>query len=76
MHAAEEFSRGAAAWADRLVDTARDLLATTDVDESLLLRVEASLRGIDAGFATADLPADLAQARASLVELRTRGLAA
>lgn len=76
MHAAEEFSRGAAARADRLLATAEELLAVTDADESLLLRVEATLREIDAGFALENLPPDLAEARASLIEVRMRGVAA
>jgi MoxR-like ATPase len=57
MHAAEEFSRGAAARADRLIVTSLALLAIKETDESLLLRVEATLREIDASFASEDLPA-------------------
>jgi MoxR-like ATPase len=75
-HAAEEFSRGAAARADRLLAAAEELLAVTEADESLLLRVEATLREIDAGFAAENLPPALAAARASLIEVRMRGAAA
>lgn len=76
MHAAEEFSRGSAARADRLLATAEELLAMGTTDEALLLRVEATLREIDAGFALENLPPDLAEARTSLIEVRMRGTAA
>jgi MoxR-like ATPase len=75
MHAAEEFSRGSAARADRLLATAQELLAVTDDGESLLLRIEATLREIDAGFAVEDLPAELAATRASLIGVRMRAAA-
>lgn len=79
LHAAEEFSRGPAARADRLVATANELLASTSQgpgDANLLLRLEATLREIDAGFAVNDLPPALAEARSALVAERARSAAA
>jgi MoxR-like ATPase len=70
LHAAEEFSRGPLARAGRLVETGRDVLgqtAGTPDGRDALLRVEATLREIDAAFATGDLPAELADVRADLV---------
>jgi MoxR-like ATPase len=69
-HAAEEFSRSAAARAQRLTDTAEALLAElpdAPLDGDARLRMEAVLREIDAGFAPADLPEPLADLRARLV---------
>jgi MoxR-like ATPase len=70
LHAAEEFSRGPLARAGRLVETGRDVLvqsATTADGRDALLRVEATLREIDAAFTTVDLPPELADVRADLV---------
>lgn len=70
LHAAEEFSRGPLARAGRLVETGRDVLgqtASTPDGRDALLRVEATLREIDAAFATGDLPPELAGVRADLV---------
>lgn len=69
-HAAEEFSRSAVARAQRLTETAEGLLAELPegpMDRDIRLRVEAVLREIDAGFASADLPGPLADVRARLV---------
>jgi MoxR-like ATPase len=68
--AAEELSRGLRARAQRLVESGNVLLERVpesgpDGDERL--RVEATLREIDACFAEEDLPEDLAQVRARLV---------
>lgn len=69
MHAAEEFSRSAAARAQRLTENAEQLLA--DLPESFdgddRLRVEAVLREIDAGFAPDDMPEPLAAVRGRLI---------
>jgi MoxR-like ATPase len=70
VSAAEELSRGRAARADRLLMVAESLLLgvvepVSDRDQRL--RLEATLREIDSGFAEADLPAPLATARARLV---------
>ncbi|MFJ1708361.1 hypothetical protein [Kitasatospora sp. NPDC088346] len=70
VHAAEELSRGAQARAERLARTAAALLAelgTTPGARDDRLRLEATLREIDAGFDPADLPAPLAAMRAGLV---------
>lgn len=70
VHAAEEFSQGPRARADRLAETGRTLLAGVEeqvVDADLRLRFEATLREIDAGFAAADLPAPLAEVRTRLL---------
>lgn len=68
-HAAETSSQALPARADRLAVAAQKLLddvnvPTTDRDERL--RVEATLREIDAAFSPVDLPEVLAQARAAL----------
>jgi MoxR-like ATPase len=63
VHAAEEFSRGAQARAERLALTAEKVLGG-ELDR---LRVEATLREIDAGFAADDLPAVLRDARTRLI---------
>ncbi|MFF3671332.1 AAA family ATPase [Microtetraspora malaysiensis] len=68
-YAAEEFSRGAQARAGRLAETGRALLNELDdtpPDRDLRLRVEATLREIDAWFATTDLTEPLRSVRASL----------
>jgi MoxR-like ATPase len=70
VHAAEEFSRGPSARADRLVEAGRALLGVVDPGESgqdLRLRVEATLREIDATFAPENLPDHLAEVRTLLV---------
>ncbi|MFI6977683.1 AAA family ATPase [Embleya sp. NPDC050154] len=70
FHAAEEYSRGSAARALRLVAAGRDLLdryGTEPADEDRRLRLEAVLREIDAGFATPDLGAELAAIRERLI---------
>jgi MoxR-like ATPase len=70
LHAAEEFSRGAQARAERLAETGRALLAElgpAPVERDTQLRMEATLREIDAGFAASDLPAPLDDVRAQLV---------
>ncbi len=69
-HAAEEFSRGAQARAERLAEAGRALLAEfgqAPVERDTQLRLEAILREIDAGFAASDLPAPLDDVRARLV---------
>lgn len=71
-YAAEELSLGPAARAARLEAAARSLYdALTQqgaVDRDARLRLEALLREIDAGFATADLPPALAPVRQWLVQ--------
>ena len=63
FHSAEELSRGPEARAERLFQqTATQLLATLNgqaADPDTRLRLEATLREIDAAFAHADLPAPL-----------------
>ena len=54
----------------RLSQTGRALLAElgqAPIDHDARLRLEATLREIDAGFATADLPDQLGEVRAQLV---------
>ena len=70
VHAAEEMSRGPLARAERLTRTGTALLAEYGPrpgDRDSRLRLEATLREIDAGFAPADLPASLARIREELV---------
>jgi len=70
VSAAEELSRGRAARADRLLMVAESLLlgvVEPVPDRDQRLRLEATLREIDSGFAEADLPQPLAAARARLV---------
>jgi MoxR-like ATPase len=70
LHAAEEFSRGPIARAGRLVETGRDVLdrlAPVPDGQDSMLRVEATLREIDAAFLASDLSAELAGVRAELV---------
>jgi MoxR-like ATPase len=70
-HAAEELSRGPLARAARLAETAEHLLTDSDGDptaaEDLRLRIEATLREIDAGFDPARLPEPLAEVRPRLI---------
>ena len=69
-HAAEEFSRGAHARAERLTRTGRELLdefGSEAADRDAGLRFEATLREIDAGFAAEDLPESLRGVRAELI---------
>jgi MoxR-like ATPase len=69
-YAAEEYSRGALARAERLAASGRRLLAALDIDETSRderLRLEAALREIDAGFVEADLPDSLRETRERLV---------
>ncbi len=68
--AAEEFSRGAQARGDRLAEAGQAMLADLGpppIGADARLRLEATLREIDAGFAAADLPAALGEVRADLV---------
>jgi len=68
--AAEEYSRSAAARAQRLADAGRVLLdehGAAPADRDVKLRFEAVLREIDAGFVTADLAEPLAGVREQLV---------
>lgn len=70
-YAAEEYSRGPAARADRLAVEAGKLLAelgAPPLDRDTRLRVEATLREIDAAFVTDDLTDALRRARARLVD--------
>ena len=69
VHSAEELSRGPAARAERLRQTGTELLATLNgapAGPDIRLRIEATLREIDAGFAHSDLPPTLAEVRTSL----------
>jgi MoxR-like ATPase len=69
FYAAEEFSRGRSARAQRLTDTARSLLADAAAGiPDAQLRVESTLREIDSCFAHSELPADLAQMRQLLIQ--------
>jgi len=70
VHSAEELSRGPAARAERLGQTGIELLAGLDgqpAEADTRLRIEATLREIDAGFAHSDLPPALAEVRAKLL---------
>jgi MoxR-like ATPase len=70
VHSAEELSRGPHARAERLRRAGDDLLAGLDgqpADQDTRLRIEATLREIDAGFAHADLPAALEEIRTKLL---------
>ena len=69
VHAAEEFSRGVEARADRLGETGRELLMGRNgdhLDPDTRLRIEATLREIDAAFTPADLPDRLTAIRDQL----------
>lgn len=66
--AAEEASRGPAARAARLVTEGERLLSLPR-DPAVMLRLEAVVREIDAGFQTADLPVGLAAVRAQIASL-------
>jgi MoxR-like ATPase len=65
-NAAEEFSRGPAARAERLRQHGLKLLTETD-SEVLSLKIEATLREIDACLRPSDIPADLYEVRLRLV---------
>lgn len=67
---AAELSQGPRARADRLTHASRELLAALDPRPLALddrLRVEATLREIDASFVREDLPAELGDVRRQLV---------
>ncbi len=67
-NAAEEYSAGVAARAQRLVATGRELLGQApEPDRDGRLRIEATLREIDAGFAPDEVTDELAEIRARLV---------
>jgi MoxR-like ATPase len=72
-NAAEEYSAGVLARARRLIDSGRGLLeANTDTpDRDAKLRMEATLREIDAGFTSAEITDELAEVRAALVAVVT-----
>ncbi|GAA0950727.1 hypothetical protein GCM10009554_51170 [Kribbella koreensis] len=67
VHSAEELSRGAEARAERLHQTGTTLLETLDTTPDARLRLEATLREIDATFAHTDLPPALADLRTTLI---------
>jgi len=77
-HAAESFSRGLGARADRMRAAAGQLLAELDGEVAAddRLRVEALLREIDATFAPEDAPPGLLAARAELVDRLGSGVPA
>jgi MoxR-like ATPase len=64
-HAAEEFARGPAARAERLRQHGVKLLVEPDAPE-LALKIEATLREIDACLRPADVPAELSEVRLRL----------
>jgi MoxR-like ATPase len=68
-NAAEEYSSGLLARARRLVETGRGQLASssTATDQDARLRMEATLREIDASFAPAEITGELADVRAALI---------
>lgn len=71
VHSAEEFSRSAHARADRLAEAGAkvlDAVADAGADRDVRLRVEATLREIDAGFDRSDLPPALRDVRARLAD--------
>jgi MoxR-like ATPase len=70
--AAEEATQGPVVRARRLSAAADELLTGGGGDDAWRLRVEALLREIDAGFAAAELPADLTARRARLIETMGR----
>ena len=72
-NAAEEYSAGVLARARRLIDSGRALLAeaSDSPDPDAKLRMEATLREIDAGFASAEITDELAEVRAALVAVVT-----
>jgi MoxR-like ATPase len=69
VYAAEEFSDGMRARARRLAETGEKLLATLTVpiDRDDRLRVEATLREIDAGLSIDDLPEPVREVRERLI---------
>jgi MoxR-like ATPase len=68
-NAAEEYSAGRLARARRLVTAGRTLLGAwgPDGDRDMRLRLEATLREIDASFVADDVPDELSEVRAALV---------
>ena len=72
---AEEASLGPLARAARLIEMGRTLLASEPAGEkereAWVLRLEGVAREIDAGFTREQLPPDLAEVRASIVNLTT-----
>jgi MoxR-like ATPase len=72
-NAAEEYSAGVLARARRLVDAGRALLDVTHVtpDRDAKLRIEATLREIDAGFKPSEITDELKEVRAALIALVT-----
>jgi MoxR-like ATPase len=69
-YAAVEFSRGPIARAEKLAAAGNRLLAglvVTDLSSDDRLRIEATLRDIDAGFVESDLPDVLRETRAQLI---------
>jgi MoxR-like ATPase len=69
VHAAEQFSRGRRARAARLTASGEALLDGLGDGPDDRLRVEAALREIDAGFATSEMPEELALVRARLTHV-------
>lgn len=70
VHSAAELSQGPRARADRLTHASRQLLADLDARPMALddrLRLEATLREIDASFVRDDLPEELGDVRTRLV---------
>jgi MoxR-like ATPase len=72
-NAAEVYSAGALARARQLIDSGRALLATSPetTDRDTKLRMEATLREIDAGFGPDEITDDLREVRAALVAVVT-----
>lgn len=71
VRSAEDLSRGIAARAERLSRAGRLLIDETGPgphDHDTRLRIEATLREIDAGFAHADLPPSLGEVRLRLID--------
>jgi MoxR-like ATPase len=66
-HAAEELTRGPAARAERILQHGRALLAKADDSIDHRLKVEATLREIDASLRPEDLSIDLAAVRAQMI---------
>ncbi len=66
-YASEELTRGPAARAERIAQHSHRLLGEPSTDDEHHLRIEATLREIDASFAIADMPAELSAVRASLI---------
>jgi MoxR-like ATPase len=66
-HAAEELTRGPAARAERMLQHARSLLAKADDTIDHRLKLEATLREIDASLRPQDISPDLATVRAQMI---------